>query len=120
MSKKLFIISGMLVLALALIFGSALATPSGTTKTSTPTTKAPTPVANVFAVCGCGKVFTPDNTTMYLTYEGKKYACCTKACHEYASKDPASCAKMSNEKVAQAVEKLSPKTATTTTEAAPK
>jgi YHS domain-containing protein len=44
------------------------------------------------AMCGCGKKFTIDNTTEYLKVDGENYACCTHACHELASKDPAACA----------------------------
>lgn len=58
-------------------------------------------VANVIAVtekgtkalCGCGKKFTIDETTEYLSYGGKSYACCTHQCHEMAAKDPAAAAK---------------------------
>lgn len=44
------------------------------------------------AVCGCGKKFNVDNTTEYLKVEGESYACCSHACHEMASKDPAGAA----------------------------
>lgn len=123
MSKKLFILGGILVLVLALAFTSVYA--KGETPKATKTTTTTTSAANVFAVCGCGKVFTPDSKTEYLTIEGKKYACCSHACHEQATavaaKDAAGTAKMMEEKTAMAMEKLSPKTtATTTTEAAPK
>jgi len=39
------------------------------------------------AVCGCGKQFTIDETTEYLSYDGKSYACCSHGCHEMAAKD---------------------------------
>ncbi len=39
------------------------------------------------ALCGCGKQFVIDETTEYLNYDGKSYACCTHACHEMAAKD---------------------------------
>lgn len=45
------------------------------------------------AMCGCGKGFMIDETTQYLTVDGAHYACCTKACHEMAAKDPAKAAK---------------------------
>jgi len=44
------------------------------------------------AMCGCGKKFTVDGTTEYIKVDGENYACCTHACHELASKDPAACA----------------------------
>ena len=78
MSKKLFILAGVLILALALA-GSSLASPP----------KAEKPAANTLAVCGCGKVFVPDEKTEYLMHEGMTYACCTQECHEYAVKNPA-------------------------------
>ena len=52
-------------------------------------------------LCGCGKEFTMDNTTMFLKAGDKSYACCTKACHEMASKDPAASAKMFEEQKAK-------------------
>ena len=50
--------------------------------------------ANTVAVCGCGKVFVPDEKTEYITFNGKQYACCTHMCHEMAAKDPAASAKL--------------------------
>ncbi|MEW5701835.1 MAG: hypothetical protein AB1792_06360 [Candidatus Zixiibacteriota bacterium] len=50
--------------------------------------------ANSVAVCGCGKVFTPDDKTEYVTANGKYYACCSHTCHEMAAKDPAAAARM--------------------------
>jgi hypothetical protein len=44
------------------------------------------------AMCGCGKKFAVDATTEYLKVDGESYACCSHACHEMASKDPAACA----------------------------
>lgn len=124
MSKKLFILGGILILALALGLSQAFAK-GETAKTSTAkSTVTKTQAANVFAVCGCGKVFTPDANTEYVKAGDKSYACCSHECHEAAvamvAKDPVAAAKMMNEKTAQAMEKLSTKTATTTTEAAPK
>lgn len=57
-------------------------------------------VANVYSVtevgthamCGCGKKFNIDATTEYLKVDGESYACCSHACHEMASKDPAGAA----------------------------
>lgn len=39
------------------------------------------------AVCACGKQFTIDETTEYLSHDGKSYACCSHACHAMAAKD---------------------------------
>jgi len=44
------------------------------------------------AMCGCGKKFTVDGATEYVKVEGENYACCSHACHEMASKDPAAAA----------------------------
>ncbi len=124
MSKKLFILGGILVLALALVFSQAFAKGETAKTTTAKPTATKTQAANVFAVCGCGKVFTPNANTEYVKVGDKSYACCSHECHEQAVamvvKDPVGTAKMMNEKTAQALEKLSPKTATTTTEAAPK
>lgn len=124
MSKKLFILGGILILALALISSQAFAKGEATKTTVAKPTATKTPAANVFAVCGCGKVFTPNASTEYIKIGDKSYACCSHECHEQAvamaAKDPAGTAKMMNEKTAMAMEKLSPKTATTTTETAPK
>ncbi len=57
-------------------------------------------VANVYSVtevgthamCGCGKKFNIDATTEYLQVDGESFACCSHACHEMASKDPAAAA----------------------------
>lgn len=94
MSKKLFILAGVLILALALA-GSSLASPP----------KAEKPAANTLAVCGCGKVFVPDEKTEYLSAGGKQYACCSHECHEMASqmaaKDPAAAAKQAEQKTSE-------------------
>ena len=66
------------------------------------------PVANTFAVCGCGMVFVPDATTKYLEYNGKKYACCTEGCHKMALADPAAAAKMAEENLAKTMAQLKP------------
>ena len=49
------------------------------------------------AVCGCGKEFTINQQTEYLTYNGKVLACCTPECHAMAAKDPAAAAKQFEE-----------------------
>jgi len=49
------------------------------------------------AVCGCGKEFTINQQTEYLTYNGKVFACCTPECHAMAAKDPAAAAKQFQE-----------------------
>ena len=127
MNRKVFLVGGVLILALALVFSFALASGTKTqtaAKATKATTPATTPAANVFAVCGCGKVFTPDAHTEYMTVNGKKFACCSHECHEavtaMVAKDPAGTAKMMQEKTAMTLEKLSPKTTSTTTESAPK
>lgn len=51
--------------------------------------------ANTLAVCGCGKVFVPDQNTLYIKFGDKEYACCSKGCHDMAMKAPAEAAKMS-------------------------
>ena len=64
-------------------------------------------VANVTSVddkgthahCGCGKDFMVTGETMYIHGEGAAYACCTKACHEMASKDEAGAAKKFKEEM---------------------
>lgn len=53
------------------------------------------------ALCGCGKDFTIASDTPYLTASGETYACCTKACHEMASKDPAKSAQMFKDAMAK-------------------
>ncbi|MBI3872414.1 MAG: hypothetical protein HY304_04980 [candidate division Zixibacteria bacterium] len=60
-----------------------------------------TKAANSVAVCGCGKVFTPDGKTEYVTANGKSYACCSHACHEMGAKDPVGAAKMSEAALAK-------------------
>ena len=95
MSKKLLILAGVLLLALTV---AALASPPS---------KAEMPAANTLAVCGCGMVFVPNEKTEYVSYGGKQYACCTHQCHEMAMKDPAACAKMSEQNTAQTVNQLS-------------
>ncbi len=121
MNKKVFLLGVMMILALALVFSTAWASD---TKTAAKTQKAPTLAANFVAVCGCGKVFVPNEKTEYMTVNGKKYACCSHECHEaavaMAQKDPAGTAKMMELKMAETMEKMSPKTTSTTTEAAPK
>ena len=94
MSKKLLILAGVLLLALSV---AALASPPP---------KAEKPAANTLAVCGCGMVFVPDEKTEYVSFGGKQYACCTHECHEMAMKDPAACAKMSEQNTAQTVNQL--------------
>lgn len=54
-------------------------------------------VANEVAVCGCGKVFVPNSSTSYVTYEGKDYACCSEECHKKAVENPAGAAKAAEE-----------------------
>jgi len=95
MSKKLLILAGVLLLALTV---AALASPPS---------KAEKSAANTLAVCGCGKVFVPNEKTEYVSYGGKQYACCTHQCHEMAMKDPAACAKMSEQNTAQTMNQLS-------------
>ncbi|HWR82914.1 MAG TPA: hypothetical protein VN285_06410 [Candidatus Deferrimicrobium sp.] len=62
---------------------------------------------NTLAICGCGMVFVPDANTPYLKAGDKEYACCTKACHEMASKDPAGSAKMFDAAAARLTAQLS-------------
>lgn len=45
--------------------------------------------AGTHALCGCSKDFVVASDTPYLKTANATYACCTKACHEMASKDPA-------------------------------
>jgi YHS domain-containing protein len=86
------------VLAALLVVGAATAFASPPA--------ANTPAANTIAICGCGKVFTPDAKTEYLSYGGKQYACCSHECHEMAMKDPAAAAAMADKRIAQTVEEL--------------
>jgi hypothetical protein len=58
------------------------------------------PPANMVAVCGCGATFIPDQNTKYIEHGGKHYACCTDACHQMASKDPAAAAAMADKMTA--------------------
>jgi hypothetical protein len=66
-------------------------------------------IANVTAVtekgtmahCGCGKSFAMETATPFLKVGEKTYACCSKACHEMSSKDPAGSAKMFEAKMAE-------------------
>lgn len=53
------------------------------------------------ALCGCGKEFTLASDTPYLKAGDDTFACCTKACHEMASKDPAKSAAMFKEAMAK-------------------
>lgn len=53
------------------------------------------------ALCGCGKEFTLASDTPYLKAGDDTYACCTKACHEMAAKDPAKSAAMFKEAMAK-------------------
>jgi hypothetical protein len=69
--------------------------------TADPTFAGESKSANTVAVCGCGKVFTPDEKTEHVTSGGKSYACCSHACHEMAAKDPAGSAKMTEAAVAK-------------------
>ena len=56
--------------------------------------------ANTVAVCGCGKVFVPNQNTKTFTYEGKEYACCSEECHKkLASIPPADAAKLCEEQM---------------------
>jgi hypothetical protein len=57
--------------------------------------------ANMVAVCGCGKVFSPTASTKYVEHNGKSYACCSDACHEAAMKDPAGTAKAVEDHIAK-------------------
>src|SRR4030066_916216 len=95
MYKRVILLAGVLFLALTI---SALASPPA---------KAEKSAANTLAVCGCGMVFVPNEKTEYVSYGGKQYACCTHQCHEMAMKDPAACAKMSEQNTAQTVNQLS-------------
>jgi YHS domain-containing protein len=52
------------------------------------------------AMCGCGKGFMIDETTQYLSLDGESYACCSKACHEMASKDPAKAVRAAKDQMA--------------------
>lgn len=97
MLRKVFLLGVVSVLALSVVLPNAVAKEP----------KAQTTAANYLAVCGCGKVFVPSATTKYVTYQGKRYACCTDACHEMASKDPAAAAKMSEKMTAQTLAQLS-------------
>ena len=58
---------------------------------------------NTIAVCGCGKVFTPNADTDYITHEGVRYACCSEGCHKMASESPAKAAKMAQVKTKEAI-----------------
>lgn len=49
---------------------------------------------NTMAVCGCGKVFVPNERTEYLKVGGKSYACCSHECHVEAEKNPKASVKM--------------------------
>lgn len=62
---------------------------------------------NAFAVCACGKVFTPDSNTKYIENMGTKYACCSDACHEMAMKDPAATARKATEQTGRVLTQLS-------------
>ena len=53
------------------------------------------------ALCGCGKEFALASDTPYLKAGDDTFACCTKACHEMASKDPAKSAAMFKEQMAK-------------------
>ncbi len=53
------------------------------------------------ALCGCEKEFTLASDTPFLKAGDDSYACCTKACHEMASKDPAKSAAMFKEAMAK-------------------
>ncbi len=95
------------LVAIGLVAALAAGSPSATSKASMPKTHAANVLAaNSLAVCACGKVFTPDAKTEYLSYGGKEYACCSHACHEMAAKDPAGAAAMADKRMAQTVEEL--------------
>ena len=53
------------------------------------------------ALCGCGKEFTLASDTPYLKAGDDTFACCTKACHEMAAKDPAKSAAMFKDAMAK-------------------
>jgi YHS domain-containing protein len=95
MHQKLFIL-GLVTLAMLLTV----------TATASDQSKASKSAANTLAVCGCGKALMPNEKTEYVSYNGKDYACCTHQCHEMAAKDPASCAKMSEQMTAQKMAQL--------------
>jgi len=84
--------ASLIIILLALAISSPLAIASP---------KASKSAANTVAICACGKVFVPDANTLYMTVNGKDYACCTKACHEVASKDVTGSAKMADEMTAK-------------------
>jgi YHS domain-containing protein len=94
MYKRIILLAGVLILAMAI---SALASPPA---------KAEKSAANTLAVCGCGKVFIQDASTLYLTVDGKQYACCSKGCHDMASKDPKGAAMMAEKATADRMHQL--------------
>ena len=104
MSKKLFI-GLFVILALCLSQTAMVAAADTKAPAAAKAEQAKAPMhhraANMVAVCGCGKVFTPNASTKYVEYEGKSYACCSDPCHEMAAKDPAAAAKMAEEHMAK-------------------
>ena len=119
MSRKLLVIA-VAVLALCLSQFSAgwsQDKPAGMKATHAKVAKAAShkgAPANMVAVCGCGKVFVPDASTKYITYEGKEYACCSDPCHEKMSVSPAAAAKMVDDNLAKVLAEYSKPAATTT------
>lgn len=53
------------------------------------------------ALCGCGKEFALASDTPYLKAGDDTWACCSKACHEMASKDPAKSSAMFKEQMSK-------------------
>ncbi|NLI16607.1 MAG: hypothetical protein GX409_10020 [candidate division Zixibacteria bacterium] len=51
------------------------------------------PAANMLAVCSCGMLIKPSDTTKYFSYGDKKYALCSDYCLQNAQKDPAAAVK---------------------------
>jgi CDGSH-type Zn-finger protein len=94
---KLVRMSLVAALAAVAVFGSSQTVPAKETKAA----------SNTVAVCGCGKVFIPDASTLYLTVGDKQYACCSKACHDMAAKDPAGAAAMAEKATSTALAQLS-------------
>ena len=84
-----------------------------TTSTTAAATHASTSVVNEIAVCGCGKIFAPTASTPYVTYSGKRYACCSEECHKMAEGNPAAAAKMAEDNTAKAMAQLASSTPAT-------
>jgi len=90
---------------------SASSTTTKTKSSSTPSTHSSSMAVNEIAVCGCGKVFTPTASTSYLSFGGKKYACCSEECHKMAEGNPAAAAKMADDNTAKVMAQLASNTA---------